>query len=196
MAEDPARKGLDADPAHASAICRFATDRARPHTTTVLAIDGPAGSGKTSLATLVSERLDAPTVHMDDLFPGWDGLAAAPALLAAQILAPLSRRETACFRRFDWIAGEFAELVEVPSGTYLIVEGCGSSVGIARSYAAVRVWVEAGTDVRKRRGLDRDGDLFAPHWERWARQEATMYAADRTRARADLRFCTDERPGP
>ncbi len=36
------------------------------------------------------------------------------------------------------------------------------------------------------RGIARDGEAYRPHWERWAEQEARLYAADRTRERADL----------
>ena len=37
-----------------------------------------------------------------------------------------------------------------------------------------------------RRGIERDGEAFRPHWQRWARQEDALFAADRTRQRADL----------
>ena len=35
---------------------------------TILAIDGMAASGKTTLAGMFSERYGAPVVHMDDFF--------------------------------------------------------------------------------------------------------------------------------
>jgi hypothetical protein len=37
-----------------------------------------------------------------------------------------------------------------------------------------------------RRGLERDGDAFAPHWEAWAAAEAAHFAEHRTRDRADV----------
>ena len=46
--------------------------------TQVIAVDGPSGAGKTTLAARLSDALHgAPVVHMDDLYPGWDGLADA-----------------------------------------------------------------------------------------------------------------------
>ena len=36
------------------------------------------------------------------------------------------------------------------------------------------------------RGIARDGDAFAPHWEQWAQDEAALFARERTRERADL----------
>ena len=155
-------------------------------TVRVVAIDGPSGSGKTTLAATLSQALDAPTVHMDDLFPGWDGLAAAPSLLTTQVLRPLSRGEPAAYRRWDWIASAWGEVLPVPTTSVLVVEGCGASVGSAAPYAAVRIWVEADLDVRMARGIARDGEMFRPHWHRWADQEVTVFGADRTRERAHL----------
>jgi hypothetical protein len=37
-----------------------------------------------------------------------------------------------------------------------------------------------------RRGVERDGDAFAPHWEAWARAEDDHFAAENTAERADL----------
>ncbi|WP_018155732.1 (d)CMP kinase [Demetria terragena] len=180
-----------ADPSPADQV----TSRARAEhrtTVTIVAIDGPAGSGKTTLATVVADRLDqAPLIHMDDLFPGWDGLAAAPALLVAQVLAPIHRGEQPGYRRFDWLADQYAEHVALRGHEYLVVEGCASSVGIARPYATVRVWLDAHRDERMRRGLERDGEMFAPHWERWAAQERAIYAQDQTEQHAHLTFRTD-----
>ena len=40
--------------------------------------------------------------------------------------------------------------------------------------------------MRFARGIARDGEAYRPHWERWARQEDALFAADRTRDRADV----------
>jgi hypothetical protein len=74
----------------------------------------------------------------------------------------------------------------VPHAPVVVVEGCGSSVGPAGARAAVRVWMEAPRAERLRRGLERDGETYRPHWERWAAQEDRLYAVDGTRAKADL----------
>lgn len=167
-----------------------------PGVPTVVAIDGPAGSGKSSLASLVATRLGTeataavPVVPLDDIFPGWDGLAAAPALVTAQVLVPLARGETAAYRRWDWELGSYAELVPVVAADWVVVEGCGCSVGIARPYADVRVWLEADPAVRMRRGIERDGEMFRPHWERWAAQEQALFTADRTAEHATIRLHT------
>jgi hypothetical protein len=76
--------------------------------------------------------------------------------------------------------------VPIPATGLLVLEGCGASVLPAGAYAAVRVWVDAPTAVRRERGIARDGDAYAPHWERWRGQEIAMFAADGTRDRADL----------
>ena len=67
-----------------------------------------------------------------------------------------------------------------------MLEGVGSSVRPAGDFAAVRVWVEADLAVRFARGIDRDGEAYRPHWERWALQENALFAADGTRERADV----------
>ena len=68
----------------------------------------------------------------------------------------------------------------------LVVEGVGSGAPVCADLVTLLVWVEAPHDLRLRRGLERDGDDFAPHWERWAVQEADLFARDLTRERAEV----------
>jgi len=153
----------------------------------VVAVDGPSGAGKTTLARSLGRRLDARVVHMDDLYPGWDGLAAAVPLVTEEVLLPLSRGEDASYRRWDWVRHRWATRPrEVPWVPRLVLEGVGSSVLPAGGYAAVRIWVEAPRDLRFERGMARDGETYRPQWERWAAQEDALFRADGTRARADL----------
>lgn len=154
--------------------------------TVVVAIDGPAGAGKTTLAAELAKVLGCPVVHMDDIYPGWDGLAEAATLVADQVLTPLAAGEQPRHRRWDWDANVYAEWVDVPVVPILVIEGCGSASLPGAPYLSLIIWVEAPPDLRMKRGIERDGEAFRPHWERWARQEDELFASERTRDRADV----------
>lgn len=166
-----------ADPAHVAAVVAAARGASPPPGgTVVVAVDGRSGSGKTLLATAVGATLDAPVVHLDDVYPGWDGLAEGVALLTADLLEPVSRGATGSYRRWDWMRSRPGRVVPVPATALLVVEGCGALVDPAGRHASVRVWVDAPDDERRRRALARDGETYAPHWDRWAAQEERAYA--------------------
>jgi len=155
--------------------------------TVVVAVDGPSGAGKTTLTRELRRRLDGPPViHLDAVYPGWDGLAQTPAIVHDRVLAPLARGERAAYQRFDWEADRFAEEHVVPPAPLLVVEGCGAGAWPGFGYMSVLIWVEASLDDRFARAMARDGETYRPNWERWAASERELFARDRTRERADL----------
>ena len=165
------------------------------HELDAVVIDGRSGSGKTSLADRLASRLRGvgrkpQLLRLEDLYPGWDGLRtgsrAVPEVLSS-----------GSYRRYDWNREAFAERVAIEDGTPLIIEGCGAVT--ASNLVAVRDWVtENGTQApvrgdvqansiwtvwldlpvaeRRIRALSRDGETYAPHWDRWAAQEDAHYA--------------------
>jgi uridine kinase len=151
-----------------------------------VAVDGPSGAGKTTVAQQLADELDAPIVHMDDIYPGWDGLAEAIPALVSQILAPLAAGRQPSYRRWDWARSEYGESRAVPAAEVLVVEGVGCGSRPAAPYVSVLIWVDAPRDQRRARGIARDGAAYAPHWERWAHQEEALFAAERTAERADF----------
>ena len=176
-----------ADPAHVAAVLTAASTAAPARgSVVVVSIDGRSGAGKSVLAAAVGSALGCPVVHVDEIYPGWDGLADAVTLLTEQVLEPLSRGEPAAYRRWDWMRARPGRSVVVEPGTHLLVEGCGALVAPADAYAAVRVWVEAPDALRKARALARDGAVYVPHWDRWAAQEDAVYAGGNARHSAHL----------
>ncbi len=157
----------------------------------VVTLDGPSGSGKTTLAAALAARLDgAPVVHMDDLYPGWDGLDDAVPRLVEWVLEPLSAGLPGAYRRWDWAAGRYAERHAVAAAPVVLVEGVGCGAAACAPLLSLLVWLDAPRDVRRARGLARDGDAFAPHWQRWADAEAAHFAAQGTHDRAGIRLVT------
>lgn len=164
--------------------------------TRVVAVDGPSGAGKTTFARALVERAAArrgpepPLVAMDEIYPGWDGLADAVPVLVEKVLQPIAEGHAAAYRRWDWDAQRWGALVAVPRGELVVVEGAGCGSRAARPYLGALVWVEAPPGVRMARALARDGEAYRPHWDRWAEQEEALFAAEGTRERADLLLST------
>ncbi|PPK96062.1 uridine kinase [Kineococcus xinjiangensis] len=159
--------------------------------TRVVAVDGPSGSGKTTLAAALAPLLGgAQVVHMDELYPGWDGLADAVPLLLEWVLRPLAQRRPAAYRRYDWVAGRHAEEHPVPAAATLLLEGVGCGARACAPHLSALLWLEAPPELRHARGIARDGEAYAPHWHRWRRQEELHFAAEGTRGRADVRLDT------
>lgn len=155
----------------------------------VIFIDGHSGAGKTTLARDLRDEFATRTgvtpqiVSMDELYPGWDGLAAGSASVAGVIA-------DGAYQRYDWHAAAFAETRQLATDRLVIVEGCGSITPHAIAAAAARgwayvLWLALPQATRKQRALARDGEMFAPHWDDWAAQEAALFARTQPLAAAN-----------
>lgn len=154
-----------------------------------LLLDGPSGAGKSTLAdALVAAWPDAVTlVRMDNIYPGWGGLAAGGAHVHDHLLQPRHRGAQSRWRRHDWEADAPAEWHLVPQSRSLLVEGCGVLTRENAPLATIRVWLDADDELRKRRALARDHGGFDAHWDEWQAQFVRYLAAERPAAAADVR---------
>lgn len=165
---------------------------ARLGRTRLISIDGPAGSGKSTLADRIAARAEARGLHtrvlrMDDLYEGWDGAVRGFALLRDHVLARLADGREGRYRRYDWAAGAYAELHVVPvTVDLLIIDGVTSGDRDADAWQSLKIWIETTNEVRLDRGIDRDGEALRDRWLDWMRWERDHFAAENTRARANL----------
>ncbi len=170
----------------ASLIVDLAT--ARPPTLgagRLVCVDGPAGSGKTTLGRRIAERTGAQLIHADDLMDGWRGLDAVGRQLAT-VCEALAAGRPGSYRHYDWEQHRYDQTVAVPPAPWLVVEGVGTGAPATAAYCTVLVWVEVDEDVRLTRGVARDGVEMEPHWRQFMLDEQALFARDRTRDRADV----------
>lgn len=166
----------------ATIAARAAASGTRP----VVLIDGRSGAGKSTLAAGLAPLLGAQLVSLDDLYPGWGGLAAGSVAVHEMVLRdPGSAAEGPGWTRWDWAAGRAAEWHPVDPDAPIVVEGCGALSRANRARATFGIWIEVPAAERRRRALEREPD-FAPHWADWARQEHEFAAREHPRELADL----------
>jgi uridine kinase len=151
----------------------------------LVCVDGPAGSGKTTLGGAVAAATGAQLIHCDDLMAGWRGLDAVGRQLEA-VCATLAAEAPASYRHYDWLADRYDRTVSVPPADWLVVEGVGSGAAAIAPWTTALVWVEVDDELRLARGLDRDGPELAEHWRRFMVDERELFARERTRERADV----------
>ena len=133
----------------------------------VVTIDGYSGAGKSTLAAALARLVNGwQVLHLDDWYPGWDGLAAG-ADIARRIAADLRGGRASSYEAWDWENGTTGATIRVPLAP-TIIEGCGA----IEAEADLSVWIaDPGEDERRSRALARDGQTYAPHWRRWAEQD-------------------------
>jgi energy-coupling factor transporter ATP-binding protein EcfA2 len=162
----------------------------------VVAVDGRSGAGKTTLARSVADALRrhgsvVVVVHLDDLYPGWDGLDAVVPLVVEHVLGPLAGTLPIVVPTWDWEAerpgpARAVPVLGPPRPAVVLLEGAGSGAGAAAPWLAGLLWVDADPGVRRERALGRDGAAYAPHWDRWSAQEEAYAARERPWERAGL----------
>jgi predicted kinase len=170
----------------AALLARARAAPVRAGGTRVIGIDGRSGAGKSTLALLLAPELDAAVVHLDRLYDGWDGLERGVAALEREVLTPLAAGEPVLVPHYDWLAGDWDVPWPLGRPQTLIVEGVGAGARPGARHLGLLVWLEAPVEIRRERALARDGEVYAPHWDRWAAQEDALLAREHTPERADV----------
>lgn len=126
-----------------------------------LAIDGVAGSGKTTLASrLCGDLKNCQVVHMDDLYEGWnDPLSQRlTAKVIRELLEPFNQQIPIRYQKFDWILNRFDKFEDLKTSNILILEGVGSGQREFRKYLSKTIWVEYDPSQGFDRVIARDGE--------------------------------------
>ncbi|WP_120522512.1 aminodeoxychorismate synthase component I [Arthrobacter celericrescens] len=156
----------------------------------IIAVDGRSGAGKTTLAVELAARLrqhhKVSLFHLEDIYPGWNGLAAGVERYVTTVLAPLRRGVAAEWVSWDWDKHYDGGTHTTLPAEIVVVEGVGAAAEAARPLMDAVVWVEAPEEDRRRRALDRDGSSYEPYWDTWAAQEQEWLDADDVPAHADI----------
>lgn len=151
----------------------------------LVAVDGHAGSGKSTFATRLAAALGgAPVLRLDDLatheaFFDWTER------LAEDVLGPLSRGASARYAPYDWTLRRFRTPRALLPAPVVLIEGVGAGRAAVRPWLARLLWMDRGAEESWQRGRERDGPDLSAFWDAWTHAETRHFAADPSRPYAD-----------
>ena len=163
----------------------------------LLAIEGGAGSGKTTLAADLARRYGAAVFHMDDFFlrPAQrtpERLAEAGGNVdrerfLEEVLLPLHRSETVCHRRYNCATQSLLAPAETPSAPLTIVEGSYCMHPALAGYYDLSVFLQIPQELQRARILSRNGAEAAQRFfDLWIPMEERYFEATRAAERCNL----------
>lgn len=135
----------------------------------IIAIDGKASSGKTTLSKLLQTILDASIIHMDDFFLpsnlrtkerfNTPGSNIHYERFIEEVLPNLTKNESFSYKIFDCSKMEYGDNRTIDNKNIIIVEGSYSHHPIFKDYADIYIFLDISKEeqikrIEKRNGLE------------------------------------------
>ncbi|MBQ7364538.1 MAG: ECF transporter S component [Clostridia bacterium] len=169
----------------------------------IVAIDGRAASGKTTLSQAVSAKLCEcgllhSVIHTDDYLLPFDRRTEARMAevgghfdyerLASEVVLPFEQGNAITVRRFSCADGEILDGITLPISPILIVEGAYSMHPKLGLPYDLSVFCEVDREIQRRRVKARDPARAEAFFSEWIPREERYFAAVRPDLSADLRM--------
>ena len=162
-----------------------------------LAIEGGSASGKSTLASLLSNIYDATVFHMDDFFLT-PNMRTAERLnevggnvdrerFLDEVLVPLSKNQQILYRAFDCSRGDFKEGIVTSPKNLVVIEGAYSMHPDLAKYYDFSVFLDIGQEKQRERILKRNSPNFASRFfNEWIPYENRYFEKTDIKNRCDL----------
>lgn len=155
----------------------------------LIAIDGRAGAGKTTLAAVLFAELklkhSVDVIHMDDLYDGWDNALAVKLTQTLEIIVKAHQlNKTFEIDIYNWGSMKFDSTQKIEPVEILILEGVGAGQKVVRQAGATLYWLDIDPEVGLARVLKRDGNQIAAHMKQWQIDQELHFKSDKTRENA------------
>ena len=156
----------------------------------LIAIDGRAGAGKTTLAARFFDELSVnkrvEVIHMDDLYNGWENaLDEHLTKTLESIVNAHQKKEGFEIDIFNWQSLSFDSKRQINPVDILILEGVGAGQKVVRDAGATLYWLDIDADDGIARVLKRDGNQIASQMKQWQIAQEIHFLRDKTRENAE-----------
>jgi uridine kinase len=188
-----------------AAVHQLSEDR---HVPILVAIDGRSGTGKSTIAATLANRLDATILECDDFYAGgtdaeWAERTPAEKVarcidwrrMQTEAIEPLLAGRNAVYHPFNFARGEgpAEHAVTVKPAPVILLDGIYSARPELSDLVDLAVLVDMPDDrLRRRRLIAREGESFMAAWHAiWDEAEAHYFSHVRPRESFDLFVTSD-----
>lgn len=193
----PAYRVVEQDLARLLPLLSAIDRHRRTHPQTLVALDGPCATGKTTLGGFLSRLYHCPLFHMDDFYlpperktaqrlaqPGGNVDAER---FFMEVLSPLSQGKVVRYRPYRCHPGTLGDEVVVSPASLAVVEGVYALRPDLRSYYHIKCFLEAPWSTRRTRLLNRNGAEGLDRFEKlWIPLEDAYFRAFPIRQECDV----------
>lgn len=161
----------------------------------VLAIDGNAGSGKTTLSKLLAETLNATLVHMDDFYmpikereKDWfetPGGNINFKRIEEEIIIPYINKSDLKHKEFKPCEQELIEFNDYKYNPKLIIEGSYSMHPKMKEFISHKLFLECNSEIQEKRLIIREADNYQNFKNIWIVKELNYHQAFKIKENAD-----------
>ncbi len=150
--------------------------------TDILAIDGPCGSGKTTLAKEISELYDVDVIHMDDFFLPLS--LRTPKRLQEhggnvhyerfldEVIKGILSKDAFSYRKFSCKIMDYDEVIHITNNKPIIIEGSYSLRPDFQPFYTKKAYLTVDSLTQQQRLIQRVGlEHFKDFQERWIPKE-------------------------
>jgi uridine kinase len=163
----------------------------------IIVIEGGSASGKTTLASLLEKVYDCNVLHMDDFFlrPSQRTVERLAEIggnidrerFCDEIIRPLKKNETICYRRFDCSTQTLGESIVATPKQLTVIEGVYSMHPAFDQYYDFSVFLDIDAESQKNRIVNRNSiELAKRFFSEWIPLENEYFEKASIRNRADL----------
>ena len=161
----------------------------------IIAIDGPAGAGKTTLAheiyLALAPKMSVGVIHMDDLYDGWENALGADLTKVLLYLSDQHKQQKpAKINKYNWTTSSFEDSEEATPSELLILEGVGSGDMAIQDDLAALIWIDIDPEIGVKRVIARDGAQVADEMRKWLGTQQEYFSQHSTREKADFILTT------
>lgn len=167
--------------------------------TYIIAIDGRAASGKTTLAESLSEALGASIIHVDDFFlppemRTQERLSEAGGNVhyerfKREVVDKLQSSDDIVYKRFDCTSMSFGESIRISRTPVIIIEGSYAHHPYFGDYADLKIFKSVNAVEQMERIMLRNGCLQGQLFkDKWIPMEEKYFSAFRIIEKADIRI--------
>lgn len=154
---------------------------------TIIAIDGPAGSGKSTISEELEKRGDYTVIHVDDFFDGSNkNIGINSRRIIEEILNCLKPGEPLEYRSFDCTNREFVKKrIEEVKNT-VILEGVYSANSLLKPFYSAIIYMYIYDEEQLERLKKRSPRLFPRFLNEWLPREKEYFQKENIYASSDL----------